>query len=140
MICECGLHAKKSAELFHILFLFDMRGMPMKWYSDLYVGEKLQSTYRKHIRRIEQTGKPYGDYLIALPANPANLLDIMPVKTARYYADVRVIGIAKDKQEAIEVAASVVDDVYHNTGGFDVKAYLKEKEKNKAEQPAELIV
>lgn len=107
---------------------FDNRGLYMKWYANLYVGEQLQNTYKKHIRCIECAGRPRGDYLVALPANPVNLLDIMPVKTARHYEAVRVIGIAKDKQEAIGIAASIVDEVYRNTGGFDVKRYLKEKE------------
>lgn len=39
-----------------------------------------------------------------------------------------VVGLAKGYDEAIEVAASIVDEVYHSTGTFAVRAYLAEKQ------------
>ena len=38
-----------------------------------------------------------------------------------------VVGLAKGYDEAVEVAASIVDEVYQNTGGFAVRPYLEEK-------------
>ncbi len=42
--------------------------------------------------------------------------------------DMVVVGQAKGYDEAIEVAASIVDEVYHSTGTFAVRAYLAEKQ------------
>ena len=42
--------------------------------------------------------------------------------------DMVVVGLAKGYDEAIEVAASIVDEVYYSTGTFAVRAYLAEKQ------------
>ena len=44
-----------------------------------------------------------------------------------------VIGLAKGYDEAVEVAASVIDEVYRQTGAFEVASYLKGKRRRKAE-------
>ena len=44
-----------------------------------------------------------------------------------------VIGLAKGYDEAVEVAASVIDEVYRQTGAFEVASYLREKRRRKAE-------
>ena len=43
--------------------------------------------------------------------------------------DMVVVGLAKGYDEAIEVAASIVDEVYHSTGTFAVRTYLAEKQR-----------
>lgn len=35
-----------------------------------------------------------------------------------------VLGIARGYHEAAEVTGRMVDDMYHQTGGFDWKAYM----------------
>ena len=47
--------------------------------------------------------------------------------------DLYVVGLAKGYDEAVEVAASIIDEVYRQTGAFDVASYLREKKRRKAE-------
>lgn len=97
----------------------------MKWYADLYVGEQVKGKEKKRIRQIAESGRPRHYYLIAFPANESNLLDIMPVRTAQYYENLHVIGLARNKREALHVAGVILDKVYRRTGGFAVQEYLK---------------
>lgn len=96
----------------------------MKWYADLYVGEQVKGKEKKRIWQISECGRPRHYYVIAYPANANNLLDIMPVRTAQYYEDLHVIGLAKNKREALHVAGVILDEVYRRTGGFAVQEYL----------------
>ena len=80
----------------------------MKWYDDLYVGESI--VHKTNIipsHELLQKGYP---------------------KKQLY-----VIGLAKGYDEAVEVAASVIDEVYRQTGAFEVASYLREKRRRKAE-------
>lgn len=99
----------------------------MKWYADLYVGEQVKGKEKKRIRQITKSGRPRHYYLITYPANTDNLLDIMPVWTAMHYENLQVIGLAKNKREALHVAGVILDEVYRKTGGFAVQAYLKDR-------------
>lgn len=100
----------------------------MKWYSDLYIGENARKNQNRILRQIRARGKARNIFLVALPANPSNLLDIIPSRFAFHYDHLHVIGVAKGKQEACEVAASIIDEVYRETGAFDVTRYLKQKQ------------
>ena len=44
-----------------------------------------------------------------------------------------VVGLAKGSDEAVEVAASIVEEVYRMTGAFRVEDYLNEKRRKKRE-------
>lgn len=36
-----------------------------------------------------------------------------------------VIGITKSREDALELIRLIIDEVYQNTGGFDVASYLR---------------
>lgn len=97
----------------------------IKWYADLYVGGQIKGKEKERIRQISTSGRPRHYYVIAYPANENHLLDIMPVQTAQYYENLHVIGLAKNKREALHVAGVILDEVYRQTGGFAVQEYLK---------------
>jgi len=42
--------------------------------------------------------------------------------------DMVIVGLAKGYDEAVEVAASIIDEVYRSTGTFAVRTYLAEKQ------------
>ncbi len=100
----------------------------MKWYSDLYVGETAKKNQNRILRQIRARGKCRNIFLVTLPANSSNLLDIIPSRFAFHYDDLHVIGVAKGKKEACDVAASIIDEVYRETGAFDIVPYLKQKQ------------
>ena len=90
-----------------------------------------------HLSKAELTGahtppKKYLPFLLQ-----GNLLDIIPshelLQKGYPKKQLYVIGLAKGYDEAVEVAASVIDEVYRQTGAFEVASYLREKRRRKAE-------
>lgn len=102
----------------------------MRWYEKLYVGEKAKKK-RYSIIRAVRAGKKSGYYILTLPSNDKNLLDIYPAITLQqpYYRekDFLILGVAADYEDAANLAGTVISEVYRKTGGFDVAGYLKKK-------------
>ena len=46
----------------------------------------------------------------------------------REQADLLIVGVGAGYQDAVETVGRIVDETYRETGGFDVKTYLREKE------------
>lgn len=42
--------------------------------------------------------------------------------------DLLIVGVGASYQDAVETVGRIVDETYRETGGFDVKTYLREKE------------
>ncbi len=105
----------------------------MIWYRDLYVGESIIHKKKKVIWKIRHNAGQIGIYVITLASNGNNLLDIIPAQELLQKAypkkELRVVGLAKGYDEAVLVAASIVDEVYRATGGFAVRAFLEEGKK-----------
>lgn len=102
----------------------------MRWYENLYVGEKAKQN-RFSIIRAVRAGKKSGYYILTLPSNEENLLDMYPAVSLQqpYYRvqDFLIIGVAADYEDAAELAGKIISEVYRRTGGFDVAGYLKQK-------------
>lgn len=105
----------------------------MKWYRKLYLGENAKKAKYKIIGRV-QTSKFQNDtYLITLASSQGNLLDIYLAnfllqphfKKAHVLDDICVVGIAKGRDEAFQLVADIVSDVYTDTGGFKLKEYCR---------------
>lgn len=105
--------------------------MRMKWYKELYVGDIAREKKHTMIGKIRFRRFQKDAYLITLPSNGNNLLDIYPsyVLLQKVYRskELFVVGLACGYDEALEVTRRVVDDVYQNTGGFDVKGFVLRK-------------
>ncbi len=101
----------------------------MKWYRDLYVGESIADQTEKVKWKIRRGIGQLHIYVIAPASNPQNLLDIIPARELlqKYYPkkEMYVIGLAKGRAEAEQVAAELITAVYAETGGFDIRTYLK---------------
>lgn len=106
----------------------------MTWYDDLYVGESIVHKTAKIKWKIRHNAGQIGIYVIALASNERNLLDLIPAQELmqRGYPkkDLYIIGLAKGYSEAVEVAVSIVDEVYRRTGGFSIRSYLAGKRGN----------
>lgn len=100
----------------------------MRWYERLYVGEKAEKNRYSIIQAIRE-GKKSGYYIVTLPSNENNLLDIYSAGTLQqpYYKqnNLLVVGVAADYEDAAGLAARIVGDVYNMTGEYDVSAFLK---------------
>ena len=105
----------------------------MKWYRRLYVGENAKAAKYKIFGRVRKGRLQKDAFLVMLPSNKDNLLDIMEAnyvlqphfKKNVYKDDLYIVGLAKGKDEALELVRTIVDEVYQHTGGFDISGYLK---------------
>ncbi len=104
----------------------------MIWYDKLYVGESIVHKTKKVKWKIMHNAGQIGIYVITLASNRQNLLDIIPsyelMQRGYPKREMVIVGLAKGYDEAVEVAASIVDEVYRNTGTFAVRTYLAEKQ------------
>ena len=101
----------------------------MKWYKNLYLGEEIAPKARKIINKIKKNKPTIDVYVIALASNPMNQLDIIPswelLQKGYPTEQIRVIGLAKGKKEALQLVTSLVDEVYQKTGDVKILDYLK---------------
>lgn len=102
----------------------------MEWYEHLYMGRKASG---KRFRLIEglRAGRPDPRaHVITPPQNGNNVLDILPAPMLLLppYRDqnLLILGIGADYWEALEVAGVIVDEMYRQSGGFELSAWMKE--------------
>lgn len=98
----------------------------MKWHKDLYVGEDAKKKIKSIQHRLEKHSAALGVYVVTLAANGKDLLDVLPAffLYREKNRDVTILGVAVTKEEALEVCAQMILDVYKKTGGFDVRSYF----------------
>jgi hypothetical protein len=100
------------------------------WYDNLYFDEENAKKKARLLRRLEK-GKPEPNvYVLALPdTRDRNILDIfnsLELMQPHYKGRKKyIVGIARSKQAAVELAADIVGEMYGASGGFDLRAYLE---------------
>ena len=105
----------------------------LKWYRNLYLGDNARKAKYKTFGLIRKNRFTIDTYIIAMSDNPDNILDIYSAnvlkqphfKNKSYRNKVYVVGLAKGRNEALELVRCIVDDTYSHTGGVDVAGYLK---------------
>jgi hypothetical protein len=100
----------------------------MKWHEHLYVSEKASRESLKRFGRMKNKFD-FPAYMITLPSNPENLLDILScqeINATPYYRDILVIGIANGKKDALELVRDIIWDTYSHTGGFEIQRYMEQ--------------
>ena len=67
-------------------------------------------------------------FCISFASNKDNLFDIMDANQLLfpYYKDkeIKIIGLAKGRGEAIEIVHDMIMEVYKERGDFDVRSYF----------------
>ena len=102
----------------------------LKWNDNCYIGKTVTDT--ENIRRRLEEGKIVPEiYLLTLSDNPRNLMEILPAVSLvqRSLADLcpEIIGIAAGKEEAFQLTEDIVREVYEETGGVQIREYLKNR-------------
>ncbi len=104
----------------------------MKVYKKLYVGENAKKDKKKILRGLEKKMLQPDVYAITLPVGNSDLLEIHPAFTLKYriFKDARakelyLVGIAKGRQEAFEVVATIVEDTIKAGKAYDIPATLQ---------------
>ena len=102
----------------------------LKWREDYYVGEGFKDGVKTK-KRIDAGKVALGVYLVTLSENPGNLLEIIPsymlIQKSYYAKCPEIIGMAKGKDEATDLAVDIVKNIYGETGAFQVKEYFKNR-------------
>ena len=89
----------------------------MKWYKALFVGERAAGKTDKIKERFLQGRKYRNVFFITLPANPENMLDIIPYNLGMIitWRELSVIGVAVTRQEAVLLTGRILQRVYDET-------------------------
>lgn len=100
----------------------------MKWYRNLYLTEGVHQNKRTIIEKIEKNAGLPGICLVTLAANGRDLFDIFSAnllfQTPLHGHCPVIVGIAKGKEEAIDLAAQLALAAYRQNGDFDIRKYL----------------
>lgn len=103
----------------------------MLWYNNLYTGDGKRSVYNSLIRKIRLGKLQSEGVLVTLASNGIDYFDIYPawVLLQPFYKkqDLKVVGVARSREEAIEVVRRIVQEVYDATGRVDVRRYFSEE-------------
>lgn len=103
----------------------------LTWYQDLYVDPQIKKKKKKIIWNINHGAGTIGIYIITLATNEKNLMDILPAnillqKTLRQSCPM-IIGLAGSYEAAVEMVRVIIENMYNETQGFNIKEYLKNK-------------
>lgn len=110
----------------------------MIWYDDLFVGKSIGTRRKRRIiRKVNRRGISGAEYLLTLPANPDNLLDIIQIQVVRQRdypkKDLVVIGLAGNYEEALMLAGEIVSGIYAVQGNFHVQEFFRKNWHNTRE-------
>ena len=107
----------------------------MEWYKELYISSGALKKNKKIKWNIEHGVGMLDTYLITLPENKENLLEILPSWNlqSKYIKKncPMIVGLATGYEEALELITIIIMEVYRNTGNFQIKEYLNISDKNK---------
>lgn len=105
----------------------------MTWYKEFYAGESIEHKKEKVKWKILHNAGQLDIYVIALSSNHANLLDIISATELMQKAypkqDMLVVGVDKGYDNALELAAKIIMDVYQKTGNLNVRNYFLQQQK-----------
>ncbi len=104
----------------------------MKWYKNLYMGDNAKKEKYKVFGHIVKERFQKDTFLIILSRSSGNLLEIVNsnfifqphFKKKSVKSKIYVVGLAKGREEALELVCVIIDDVYQNTGAFNIREYL----------------
>ncbi|MBQ8856683.1 MAG: hypothetical protein IJ024_00915 [Lachnospiraceae bacterium] len=104
----------------------------MRWAVNLYTTEKTKKMLPRIMHKVGKGKLQPGIWLITIASNEQNLLDIfhsiyyVQPMFARLNPD--IVGIAESEDTAKELLIKITEDMYRETGHFDVRAYFKFQE------------
>ncbi len=104
----------------------------MRYYKHLYMRDSLAKKKEKILSKLSAGKLQAGIFLIVLPEGEKNQLEILNsnLLLQKYYPkkDYFLVGIAKGFDEALEILEEIVQEVYNETEGADIRSYILNKE------------
>ena len=103
----------------------------LEWYHKLYFSESARKHGRCVIYKLKQGKFVPGYYVITLSDHPDHLMEIIGTaylvqKPLRSLCPM-VIGVTKDKEEALELVQRILMETYEHRGDFKVREYLQDR-------------
>ncbi len=103
----------------------------MEWYRNLYLTEGVHQKKQTLIEKIEKNAGLPGIYMVTLAANGRDLFDIFSAdllfQTPLHGHCPMIIGIARGKEEAVDLAAQLALAAYQKNGDFNIRKYLRDQ-------------
>lgn len=100
----------------------------MRYFKELYISEELKGREAEVVEHLEKKEFQFRIYLIALPENEKNQLEIYHsgMLNQEWYQnkDVFVVGLAKGYLQAIELVRKIAEETLEATGGADIRQYI----------------
>lgn len=100
----------------------------MRWYRKLYIGKTAKKKRYEIVWKVKHRAGMLGVYVITLASNEKNLLDIIDssVLLQPFYKNenIFIVGIACGYEEAVELAARIVEELYRKTGEFQIRKFI----------------
>ena len=104
----------------------------MQYYRHLYLTEGLKKKKSKIIEKLENNKFQMNIHIVTLSNNKQNNLEIyhsaVLLQPNFPHDDFFVVGIAKDYEDALELVEEIVQEVYNETKGADIRSYILRKE------------
>ena len=101
----------------------------MLFHNKLYVDEEISKQKNKIMRKLKHNKETIGVYIITLSLNPEDELDIYPsyVLRKKEYIDkdIIVVGVASDKEKAMELLVNMTDDCYEEMGRISFRQFFR---------------
>ena len=104
----------------------------MRFAVNLYTTEKTKKMLPRIMRKIRSRKLQPGIWILTIASNEQNLLDIfhsihyMQPMFEKINPD--IVGIAESEDAAKELLIQITEDIYRETGCFDVRSYFRFQE------------
>ncbi len=110
----------------------------LTWNDGMYMDEKVEKNPERYRAIIEDRKFADSCHCISLPANPLNIMDIYSSRELwfeyRACGDLEIIGLAKNREAVMRLAAKIVEDVYSSCGEISpgsVRSFFKKPMKRR---------
>ena len=100
----------------------------MKYYYNLYLDDYVASNKNEIIEKLENNEWQLEVYLIVLSTHIDNQLEIynstLLLQKSFRKEELLIVGITKGYNESLEMVEKIMQEVYDNTKGTDMKSYI----------------
>ena len=100
----------------------------MKYYYNLYLDDYVASNKTEIIKKLENNEWQLEVYLIVLSSRIGDQLEIynssLLLQKSFRKEELLIVGITKGYNESLEVVEKIMQEVYDNTKGTDMKSYI----------------
>lgn len=104
----------------------------IKIYKYLYVSEFLEKKRDKILSKLMNNKFQPNIYLITLAQNKEDNLEFYSTALLKQHiyeeTPILLVGLASGYDDALEMVEMITTEVYEQTGGVDIRAYITEKE------------